>query len=247
MTLNCPACAHAELKPFQDRFDINNRLVKLKVCGNCTAIINFSDYEVAASNLTNALNYQEQSSIDFYTISQELIDSIPERTSACGGIVESMLSITDRPIPRGRIVDLGAGFGFLAAGACDYFDESWAVEINQSTLSEMLPHFNRGEKLKVAGSLDAIPGPISAVIMWHTVEHLVDPLDVAQKIAARLEQNGAFFWQVPAYRDPYVVESHYTFFNENAIRIFCKNMNLTCEGIFHDLENQFITCLARKF
>ena len=246
--VRCPCCGSADtLKPYQTRLNISNRSVKIEICADCTTIVDRTNLDDALLNPNASLEYQANSSKEFYDIEQ-LLARLPAEMDANRGIVRFMVDMSDalgRPIPRKCVVDLGAGLGVLAAAACDYFEESWAVEINRWTLDQVAPHFNQ-PKLHVASSLAEVPGEVDAIMMWHTLEHIPTAYLLGQEVSDRLRPGGIFFWQVPMYRDPYVIESHYAFFNQHAAGIFFEKIGMQICGVWHDEQNQFLTCMAYK-
>ncbi len=144
------------------------------------------------------------------------------------------------------VVDLGAGEGYLAAAACSFYETSWAIDINIDLLNKTVPQFGLGDKLKVAESLDDVLGDVDAIFMWHTLEHIPNAFELGRAVTTKLKEGGLFVWQVPAYRDPYVVYSHYTFFNDRAARVFTESVGLEIINVFHDEALQFLTVVSRK-
>ena len=133
----------------------------------------------------------------------------------------------------------------MAAAACRHFSNVYAIEINRYTLDQMVPTLGK-DNLCVASDLSEVPGRVSAMMMWHTLEHLPEAWKLGCEISNKLQPGGVFYWQVPMYRDPYVCNSHYTFFNEYSVQVYSERIGLSLEGVWHDETNQFLTCLARR-
>ncbi len=211
------------------------------ICRSCTAITNRTNLIKEQENSGDALRIQISSADEFY--SQKIDDlrlhqneeNITTLNELLGGIL------------GGRtVIDLGAGEGYLAAAATSLYDTAWAIDVNIGLLNKTVPQFGLGEKLKVAGSFDDAPNDVDAVFMWHTLEHIPDPHSLGQAVAGGIKEGGLFIWQVPAYRDPYVVMSHYTFFNDYAARMFTKSIGLEVVEIFHDEALQFLTVVSKR-
>lgn len=246
MSRCCPCCGSAEaLKRFCDRFDAHGNEVFLRVCADCTAIVNGSQLDEAMSDRSAALAVQEEGSKSFYEVEPFLARKDAD-VAAMTEVIQFLFDRADAPIGRRRAIDLGAGFGHMAAAACHFFDETWALEINRWTLDQVVPHFAQGDKLRVGSDLAEVPGDADAVFMWHTLEHIPAAYEVGRAVANRLEPGGVLFWQVPLYRDPYVVYSHFTFFNAHSASVFHDRIGLKTENVWFDYDNQFMTVLGRK-
>jgi len=148
-------------------------------------------------------------------------------------------------LPTGIAVDFGAGRGVMAAAAASFFTESWALDLSIDVLKRCADSYSL-KNLHVTDNMADLPASVDVVIAWHTIEHLPDALGVMTSLADRLAPQGALFWQVPIYRPEYVVDTHFTFFNEFSARSICERAGLSFTGIWEDLANGFITVLARK-
>lgn len=226
---------------FQKRLDFYGESVDIFICSSCTAIINRTNLIKEQENATGARQEQIDSADWFY--SQE-IDQL--RLSENVKNIAFLNNLIGNIIGGKSVVDLGAGEGYLAAAACSFYEQSWAIDINVDLLNKTIPQFEMGEKVKVGASLDDVPGEVDAIFMWHTLEHIPDAHSLGKEIAAKLKEEGLFIWQVPAYRDPYVVFSHYTFFNDYAARVFTETIGLEVVNVFHDEALQFLTVVSRK-
>jgi protein-L-isoaspartate O-methyltransferase len=116
-----------------------------------------------------------------------------------------MLAHLPSDFRRGTFVDYGAGMGFTAAAATDLFERVYAIEVNRNTINAMLPHFKAGSRITVVEDIGGVDEPIDALYLWHTVEHMADLLPQMKKAVRHLAPGGALFFQVPCYRDPYVI------------------------------------------
>lgn len=238
----CPCCAsYGTTHLFQRRLDVSGERVELFICRSCTAITNRTNLIKEQENSGEALQIQISSADEFYSqkIDDLRLHQNEENITALNELLGGILG--------GRtVVDLGAGEGYLAAAATSLYETAWAVDVNIGLLSTTVPQFGLGKKLKIGGALDDVPGEIDAVFMWHRLEHIPDAHGIGCAVAGRIKEGGLFIWQVPAYRDPYVVMSHYTFFNDYAARMFTKSIGLEVVKIFHDEALQFLTVVSMK-
>lgn len=239
---SCPCCGSTGTTHlFQRRLDVSGDSVEMCICSACTAITNRTNLLKEQNDSGEARQVQIDSADGFY--SQQIDDlrlhqnreNISFLNYLIGGLIKGE-----------TIVDLGAGEGYLAASACSFYETAWAVDINVDLLNKTIPQFGMGDKVKVAGSLDDVPGEVDAVFMWHTLEHIPQSHQLGLAVAAKLKEDGLFVWQVPAYRDPYVVFSHYTFFNDYAARVFTESIGLEVVNVFHDEALQFLTVVSKK-
>lgn len=238
----CPSCGSVgTARLFQKRLDFYGESVELFICSSCTAIINRTNLIKEQADAYGARQEQIDSADWFYS---EEIDK--GRLSENVNNIAFLNNLIGNIIGGASVVDLGAGEGYLAAAACSFYDQSWAIDINVDLLNKTIPQFEMGDKVKVGASLDDVPGEVDAIFMWHTLEHIPDAHALGKDIAAKLKEEGLFIWQVPAYRDPYVVFSHYTFFNDYAARVFTETIGLEVVNVFHDEALQFLTVVSRK-
>lgn len=244
--LRCPCCGFStHLKPFQIRKDFDGQITAIEVCAFCTALVNRTALERAFADRHADLKYQEDGSVHVYGGDRDDAD-IRQQMESCRGTLQVLLNDARTPVPRGTAVDLGAGAGFLAAAACDYFDDVWALEINHATLGATRSRLGLDGVLKIGRTLDEVPGKVSVVMAWHALEHLPDLWSIGLEVAEKLEEGGVFYWQVPMFKDDYVVPGHYTFLNEYSASVFSERIGLTLQDVWHDMDYQFMTCVARK-
>ena len=244
--LRCPCCGFStHLKPFQMRRDFDGQITAIEVCAFCTALINRTALERAFGDRTADLKLQEDGSVEVYGGDRDEAD-IRRQMEACRGTLQVLLNDARHPVARGTAIDLGAGAGFLAAAACDYFDDVWALEINHATLGSMRSRLGLDDVLKMGRTLDEVPGKASLIMSWHALEHLPDLWSMGIEAAQKLEVGGVFYWQVPMFKDEYVVPGHYTFLNEYSASVFCERIGLSLQDVWHDMDYQFMTCVARK-
>ena len=226
----CPACKSTSYGP--------EHLVgsfALRRCMPCDALVCVSGLEDLALNA----NRQTSTSEEFY--------AAPPTSDDLDAVRPILQFLKDHApgLPTGVAVDFGAGRGVMAATAASFFKESWALDLSIDVLRRCAATFAL-PNLHVTDDMADLPASVDAIIAWHTIEHLPDALGIMTSLAERLAPKGAIFWQVPIYRPEYVVDTHFTFFNEFSARAICERAGLSCAGIWEDLANGFITILARK-
>ena len=201
----------------------------------CDALVVVSELLRAGADATTS---QIEASMDYF-------NAEPDRQEIEGHRGITAFLMQQAPwIGRNRMLDVGAGRGTLAAGACEHFDEVYATDLNMETLKRCAEHWNCG--LKLVEQIGDAPDGLDAVTLWHVVEHLVDAPSVFDVLVAKLAPGGAVFWQVPAFRREFVCPTHYAFHTEHSARVLMERAGLECVNVWPDNDFGFLTILARK-
>lgn len=245
--LLCPSCGTKDaLVKYQERYDADKRSIELHICTACTALVNVTDLSTA---LVGAGNYdrQKSGSENFYAVDKNLLSKseVDAAVNARLGMVEYAISLLPAEFKRRKFADIGAGSGYLAAAAARYFDCVYAIDFNTAGLRLLHPYFEHHEKIFMADQIKDI-SDLDMVVMWHTLEHLLDPLSFLKEVYQRTARGGCVFFQCPMLRPEYVVSTHYVFFGEPSIRIMCEKSGFNVVSVTYDSEYDFITCMAVK-
>jgi dolichyl-phosphate beta-glucosyltransferase len=108
------------------------------------------------------------------------------------------LELVGGHVGAGRILDVGAGFGYLADAAKPQFRERWVVELSEAAARQVDP-----EHRVVVGrfeDLDLPSGYFDVVSMQDCLEHLPEPRAALAKIRRLLRPGGAFLAVTPDVR-----------------------------------------------
>jgi SAM-dependent methyltransferase len=90
-----------------------------------------------------------------------------------------------------RLIEVGAGRGWLLAEAARIGWESWAVEINDSAKSRLAQLGLYRIISDPAESFDAPPGSFDAARMWDVIEHFESPKRAMERVYRILRPGGA--------------------------------------------------------
>lgn len=105
------------------------------------------------------------------------------------------LALVARHVGQGRILDVGAGYGYLADAASATFRERWVVELSDAAARRVSP-----EHRVVVGDIETVDLPrayFDVVSLQDCFEHLPDPRAALAKIRAVLRPGGALLAVTP--------------------------------------------------
>jgi dolichyl-phosphate beta-glucosyltransferase len=105
------------------------------------------------------------------------------------------LSRVARHVGQGRILDVGAGYGYLADAAAPTFRERWVVELSRAAARRVSP----AHKV-VVGDIETVELPrgyFDVVSLQDCFEHLPDPRSALAKIRDVLRPGGALLAVTP--------------------------------------------------
>jgi SAM-dependent methyltransferase len=242
--LKCPVCR--EQKRFA-RFERRKGLDyehELWMCLECHAVLNYDDLSAATSE-GNFREAQSQASRNFYTVDEEALKSLQVIVESNKGIHRFLLEQCP-DLGRRTSLDFGAGRGCLASAATDFFDRSFAVELNLQTLEQTKPFLPNNDRITIAGDVDSLKQDFDVITSFHVLEHMPDMRDVLERVIPLLVPGGAFFFQVPLLRNDYLVRTHYTFLNEPSARFLCRELGLDVVGVWFDTAYDFLSCIGRR-
>ncbi|EEB79535.1 hypothetical protein GPB2148_2467 [marine gamma proteobacterium HTCC2148] len=134
----------------------------------------------------------------------------------------------------------------MAIAGCEYFDRVYAIDFDSTGffLTESL--ITIPENLQFAMALNKIDIKLDLVTMWHVLEHLPDPSTFFGELKSKMNTGAILFGQVPCYRPDYVDQSHFAFYNESSLATLLISSNFEVLEIGFDLENSFMSFIARS-
>ena len=231
----CPICTHS--------IDFNNKGPSYIECGYCSSIVNVKDLKNIKNRDIIAL--QVESSKSFYKVGHLTTDYIESEVSKRYDTMKFLFEKFPELNPK-TFVDFGAGLGYWALAAMQYFEVVHAVEVNMETIESVYSQVPSSQSIGLHRSIDDIEVKIDCVFMWHVVEHLPNAHDKFRHIFNKLSTNGCIFAQVPMYKKEYENETHYSFLNRKSIEIMCQSVGFSRVHNFEDNKNCFLTFIAIK-
>ena len=146
-------------------------------------------------------------------------------------------------------IELGVGEGFLARAAAGVFGTVYGLDIDLTAARNVSRQFGCPANLHLLphDRFGAAEVPeVSAVALWHVLEHLHDPLAVLRPFLDRLAPGGVVIGQVPLLREDYVFDEHFLFYNESALLHLAGALDCTPVLMQRDEENDFLSFCLRK-
>lgn len=105
------------------------------------------------------------------------------------------LRLVEHQVGSGRILDVGAGFGYLLDAAREKFSERWALELSETAAARIAP-----DHRAVVGTLDSPELPHShfdVVSMQDCFEHVPNPRETLEQVRRVLRPGGIFLATTP--------------------------------------------------
>jgi ubiquinone/menaquinone biosynthesis C-methylase UbiE len=109
--------------------------------------------------------------------------------------------------PGGTLIDVGAASGDFVNMAVDDGIDATACDYSREALLHAEKHYNLKTLQSPAESIDAPDDSFDVVTMFHTIEHLPDPLKVLREMYRILKPDGLIFLETPNYNPHYLVQT----------------------------------------
>jgi len=132
-----------------------------------------------------------------------------------------------------KILDIGAGFGYLGIVAANssevVLDEYCAVEPDpkvRSALEDIWPDVGNNCRLKTFAEFEEVTGRYDIVVLSHLLEHVKDPMDYIKRSSMQVPDNGFIFVDVPNRDDLFKADvfPHLFFFSLESLRLLLKQV-----------------------
>lgn len=184
----CPVCGATEFEPrvAHDGF----RMVECGACG--VWYLNPMPTRAALASLYGDAYYASDEATDGgYADYAAMADDHRET-------FRRRLALVARHVGQGRILDVGAGYGYLADAAAPTFRERWVVELSDAAARRVAP-----EHKVVVGDIASVELPrryFDVVSLQDCFEHLPDPRAALERIRDVLRPGGALLAVTPNAR-----------------------------------------------
>lgn len=161
--------------------NLGSFLPKYLLCSKCKTI--FIDKKVTASYKESYFQEKEAPSIITLLTNQVLSSFIDSK-------INKILDTAENESPK--ILDYGCGSGKLV----DILLKS-GVDINGFEPSKGALKIAEKKKLPIYNKLKKVKGDYNLIMLWHSLEHIDNPLTILKKLKANLRKNGRLLIAVP--------------------------------------------------
>jgi 2-polyprenyl-3-methyl-5-hydroxy-6-metoxy-1,4-benzoquinol methylase len=138
------------------------------------------------------LSHYYQSDYPQYSI-PESPEALNERAKAA----TPRVSFVQQFAPRGKLLEVGAGYGAFSYRAQQMGFEVRAVEMDDSCCDYMAKMGIRAICSSSVSSLDSVLGEFDAIALWHVVEHLENYREVIRVLSRHLAPGGVVIFCTP--------------------------------------------------
>jgi len=235
---SCRVCHDGELIFFEMKRSLEGQQNTIYQCTKCKVISNIDTFDTT-------LQFQGNGSAAYYKLSDDDIRTIPARVESVKGFLRYGL----RFCPAFRdtnFLEIGFGQGITLLAAKELgFGRVIGVDVNVDTFNELIARAGLAVEIEVYSSLRDVTSKVGFVLMWHTLEHILQPHEFFRELTPLLEPHAILFLQVPQYYSPYICKTHHHFYNDPSIRHLLSECGFDTLEIGYDLDNQFLTAVAR--
>jgi 2-polyprenyl-3-methyl-5-hydroxy-6-metoxy-1,4-benzoquinol methylase len=239
----CGVCGSGPLAKHFECRSLDSGYAPIYRCTDCQVLYNAT----AEFNALDVLEWQKRWSEDpeFYRVpsGKELFEKI----DAAKGVFSFFQSALDVKF-SGTYVEIGAGSGIMAAAALNYFNQVHALDHVKDRLNkvraEVTGKFKGDYHVSDFDDLESVTA--DAILIWHAMEHFLDPGGVFQLCARTLRPSGELLIQVPIISEEHVYPGHYYFYSEATFTKLSEIHGMTVTGFYYDHTMNAMTVSLRK-
>ncbi|MCA3174281.1 MAG: methyltransferase domain-containing protein, partial [Burkholderiales bacterium] len=249
MVNHCTLCGSIDIE-FALRFpDVSGKLIDLYTCVQCASLIP----QFESNDSDDALGQQVRFHEDWWQDS--LADDLDRSLRNMAGVVSQLQPVLGSPQDAGgAVVEVGCGRGTMLRALTDAGYSTLGCEPS-ARLSELArTHYGIPQEVLFQMTADAfLNGPVSqlsqpprAVVLWHVLEHLPEPLSLLFRIHDVLPCGGHLILQLPLLHQPYVYPEHYFFVSETSVIYLASRCGFEVVSLECDQDNFFLTACLRR-
>ena len=239
--LRCRCCQRGTLNAF-DIYSTPKGKFRISICDYCASFQNDTALDVLQeSNIETIQNVAER-----YDLSRKEEQQIDDLVRDSEALLSSLCGISNIKPSECSILDFGAGSGALSIAALRLrFREVTCTDLDLDTLTNSLKSANCESSINVVNNVSELADSrFDFLILWHVLEHLVEPAEFFRTIRPKMKDGAKLVLQTPALRSNYVENSHFSFFGIYQYQILCKVWGLSLNRIMIDEDNEFHTLFA---
>lgn len=224
---NCQLCSGKNFRPYLEKD--NWKLVKCRDCGLIFLNPRPTQEEIKKMYGPNQYNYLVDGK-KYINVKNEMVPRYLETIKT----IEKFKSV-------GRILEIGSATGYFlqAARTCGW--EVYGVEICKKGVEYANKEFGIETFWGTLEEANYPPGYFDVIVMYHTLEHLPDPLDVLKEVKKLLREEGLLHISVPNVScweriiqgkrwGAFALPSHLYCFSPRTLQKLCKRAGFTIIG-----------------
>jgi Methyltransferase domain len=221
---------------------------ELRICSVCSVVTTVFDKAYSTADTQAVAAQQASSSAEFYDsqIPKDL-DSVRDEIQKHAGIIDfldPLIGSTENKV----FAELGYGRGLLLLAAAAKYRQAIGFEVQHDSLRSLVKALFGAlpDNISLFDSIEQTNAKLDVLVLWHTLEHLINPHKVLTPYISRLKEGGLLYFQVPLFRPAYLCATHYWFFNARAVETFLDMLRLEPVNVSFDTGNAFLTVVGRK-
>ena len=117
--------------------------------------------------------------------------------------------VSERVTPAGKLIDIGAASCVFAKFANDAGFDAVACDYSDEALAYGREHYQVTTLQSPAEKIDAPDDSFDVVTIFHTIEHLPDPMQVLRELHRILKPGGKIFLETPNYLPHAIMQSQF--------------------------------------
>jgi len=133
----------------------------------------------------------------------------------------------------------------LAAGASRSVTNIFTIELDSREIKKTFDAMNvaSAKVMSNINEFSRVGASADLIVLWHTLEHIQNPLEFLKDLKRALSRTGVIYFQVPLYRRQNVFPAHIWFFNARTIGVLRERLGFNKQKIVFDTTNDFMTVM----
>lgn len=235
----CGVCHSTGLVKYLECRSLDSGYAPLYMCKSCLCLYNAT----AEFNEMDVVEWQKRWAEDpeFYKVptGDEFV-ALVDRAAPTFEWLENDLGVRF----SGSYMEIGAGSGIMAASALRFFSDVYVLDHVHDRLLKVREIV--GERYHVIDYDDGLNIKVDTVLIWHAMEHFLNPGGVFAFGAGQLKKKGYFLMQVPVLTEEHVYPGHYYFYNELVFKRLAEQNGLSILNFYYDHAMNAMTAVLRK-
>jgi SAM-dependent methyltransferase len=249
MVNHCNLCKSLDVQFALSFPDANQKLIDFYQCGQCGALSPYFE----SNNSIDAVGQQVRYHEDWWSDSSDV--ELDLNLKIMTDVVSQFQSLLGMPKNgEGAVIELGCGRGTMLRALADAGYSVMGCEPSAKLVSIARTNYGISQDMLLEMAADAfLDGPVKklslpprAVILWHVLEHLKDPLTLLFKIRDILPCGGHLILQLPLLHQPYIYPEHYFFVYESSLHYLARRCGFSDVSLDYDRDNLFLTASMKK-